>query len=207
MSTEPVASDAAVADPLSNCKPVAIKKVCAHCGSDDVFNEASVRWDVAAQSWTISNLFDEASYCDECVGEIELRDEPVEPTTSTPPPFSAVRLAEYVATHGFGDPLVEAFDVGRALFDQGDDYATVAAEIVSRGLTTRAEGRLQAFTIFVRRVNGRGPHHWGVYKAESEDEASQQALSESADDMDTDVSELEVFGVAMGDVEIVSWNG
>jgi len=208
MSTDAVAREAAVADPLARNKPVAaVKKVCAHCGRDDVGNDAAVKWDVPTQSWVVGTVYDCAAFCDECDGETELRDVPVELIISTPVVFSAVRLAEYVASHGFGEPLVEAFDVGRALFDQGDDYATVAAEIVTRGLTTQAEGRVRPFTVFVQQADGRGRVHISAQSALNEDDASVAALAEAAADWNTADSELEVLGVAMGDVEIVSWNG
>ena len=49
------------------------------------------------------------------------------------------RIGELVASHGFGEPTEEGYKVCRELMDSGDDMATAAAEVASRGLTTEAE--------------------------------------------------------------------
>lgn len=53
--------------------------------------------------------------------------------------FTAAAFAEYVASHGFGMPLPEAYDLGRSLVEAGDDMAEAAAEVCARGLTDDAE--------------------------------------------------------------------
>lgn len=48
-----------------------IKIVCATCGSEAVRRDAFAEWDYGAQSWVLSNLFDQG-YCDDCGGEATL---------------------------------------------------------------------------------------------------------------------------------------
>lgn len=46
---------------------------------------------------------------------------------------------DYVVAHGFGAPTDEGYELGRSLMVLGDDYATAAAEVCARGLTTDPE--------------------------------------------------------------------
>lgn len=41
---------------------------CEECGSTNVTKDASARWDVAAQDWSLSGLQD-CEVCDDCGGE------------------------------------------------------------------------------------------------------------------------------------------
>jgi hypothetical protein len=53
--------------------------------------------------------------------------------------FDEIELADYVCSHGFGDPTQEGVELGKKLIADGDDYATAGHEIVARGLTTESE--------------------------------------------------------------------
>lgn len=44
------------------------KPVCAHCGSDQLVRDAAVRWDVDAQDWMVSGIYD-CTTCDICGAE------------------------------------------------------------------------------------------------------------------------------------------
>lgn len=48
-------------------------------------------------------------------------------------------LQDFVASHGYGDATSEGLKVGLDLVHTGDDFATAAAEVVARGLTTAQE--------------------------------------------------------------------
>jgi Zn finger protein HypA/HybF involved in hydrogenase expression len=50
-----------------------IRKVCKHCGSDNVSVDAIMRWDVDAQQWTLAALLDNSD-CDDCGGETTIVD-------------------------------------------------------------------------------------------------------------------------------------
>ena len=53
----------------------AIKKVCANCGSEDVWVDAVAAWDVENQGWELASTFLEHAVCVECGGEgIDLND-------------------------------------------------------------------------------------------------------------------------------------
>jgi hypothetical protein len=54
------------------------------------------------------------------------------------PTLNRETLHDFVVAHGFGAPTDEAYKFAER-FDKRDDYATLAAEIVARGLTTDAE--------------------------------------------------------------------
>jgi hypothetical protein len=45
------------------------------------------------------------------------------------------KFHDYVVAHGHGSPTAKAYALGASLIATGDDYATAAAEVVSRGLT------------------------------------------------------------------------
>jgi hypothetical protein len=49
------------------------------------------------------------------------------------------QLHDFVVVHGFGRPTAAGYTLGKHLMDEGDDYATAAAEIVARGMTDDAE--------------------------------------------------------------------
>lgn len=53
--------------------------------------------------------------------------------------FDRDTFHDFVVTHGYGEPTEDGFAVGQELMRSGDDYATAAAEVVARGLTTEAE--------------------------------------------------------------------
>ncbi len=40
--------------------------ICPQCGSDNVGQDAAVQWDVGAQEWRISHLFDDPGWCSDC---------------------------------------------------------------------------------------------------------------------------------------------
>lgn len=48
-------------------------------------------------------------------------------------------LQDFVASHGYGDATAEGLKLGLDLVHTGDDFATAAAEVVARGLTTVQE--------------------------------------------------------------------
>lgn len=48
-------------------------------------------------------------------------------------------LVDFIMSHGYGEPTSEGLALGLSLLSSGDDYATAAAEVVSRGMTTEAE--------------------------------------------------------------------
>lgn len=41
------------------------RRVCRHCGSEDVVRDAWASWDVEAQEWVLDQFFDNA-YCRSC---------------------------------------------------------------------------------------------------------------------------------------------
>ena len=49
------------------------KHVCSFCGSENVLVDAWAAWDVAKQTWQLSNVFD-AGYCEDCDGEASLKE-------------------------------------------------------------------------------------------------------------------------------------
>jgi hypothetical protein len=49
------------------------------------------------------------------------------------------QLHDFVVVHGFGAPTTAGYTLGKQLVEEGDDYATAAAEIVARGMTNDAE--------------------------------------------------------------------
>lgn len=53
-----------------------IKIVCAKCGGISVCRDATVRWDVLQQDWTLSGVQDQG-YCDDCNGEARLKEVPL----------------------------------------------------------------------------------------------------------------------------------
>lgn len=66
-------------------------------------------------------------------------------TSSTPSTHVAdavveeLTLQDFVASHGYGDATPEGLKLGLDLVHTGDDFATAAAEVVARGLTTAQE--------------------------------------------------------------------
>lgn len=48
-------------------------------------------------------------------------------------------LVDFIMSHGYGEPTSEGLAFGLSLLSSGDDYATAAAEVVSRGMTTEDE--------------------------------------------------------------------
>ena len=50
-----------------------IKKCCQHCGSEDVYVDATARWNTDTQRWELAGLF-EHSECDDCGRETTIVD-------------------------------------------------------------------------------------------------------------------------------------
>ena len=48
--------------------------------------------------------------------------------------FDKIVFHDFVVAHGFGKPTDEAYELGLQLHEEGDDYATIAFEIVARKL-------------------------------------------------------------------------
>ncbi|AGG89086.1 MULTISPECIES: hypothetical protein [Pseudomonadota] len=62
-----------------------VRKVCPHCGSDDVMRTATMVWDVATQDWIVSSLHDDGAACNACNREeIELAVETVDVGATSP---------------------------------------------------------------------------------------------------------------------------
>jgi hypothetical protein len=55
------------------------------------------------------------------------------------PVLDVEQLQDFVCSHGYGEATPEGIQLGESLIGTGDDLATAAAEIVSRGLTVDAE--------------------------------------------------------------------
>lgn len=53
--------------------------------------------------------------------------------------FDVEQFQDFVSSHGFGEATEEGIAQGKLLMEGGDDIATAAAEIASRGLTTEPE--------------------------------------------------------------------
>jgi hypothetical protein len=51
-----------------------IDYVCTHCGSNDVLVDAYAEWNVEAQRWEISNVFDKGHHCNNCNGECKIEE-------------------------------------------------------------------------------------------------------------------------------------
>ena len=54
--------------------------------------------------------------------------------------FDRDTFHDYVASHGFGVPTQEAYELAEKLFVRNPDYADLGHEVVARGLTTDFEG-------------------------------------------------------------------
>lgn len=48
-------------------------------------------------------------------------------------------LQDFVCAHGFGEATADGIKLGEELMESGDDVATAAFEIVSRGMTKENE--------------------------------------------------------------------
>lgn len=59
--------------------------------------------------------------------------------SSPVPDIDIERLQDFVCSHGYGEATADGVKLGETLIASGDDYATAAAEIVTRGLTLDAE--------------------------------------------------------------------
>ncbi|MEY2117095.1 hypothetical protein [Rhodanobacter sp. FW106-PBR-R2A-1-13] len=60
----------------ANQAPAPVRKMCPHCGSDDVIHTGTMVWDIASQDWMVSGLYDKGAACNACDREnIELVDE------------------------------------------------------------------------------------------------------------------------------------
>lgn len=51
-----------------------IVKVCSLCGSENIAADAAARWNVEAQQWEVSNIFDDGHSCVECGCECRIVD-------------------------------------------------------------------------------------------------------------------------------------
>jgi hypothetical protein len=49
---------------------------CSSCGGENVVSDAYAAWDVEAQQWTISSVFDKGAYCEDCDGETRIVEKP-----------------------------------------------------------------------------------------------------------------------------------
>lgn len=47
-------------------KPPPRKPVCSECGSDDVRGDAFAAWDVDAQQWEVSEVYEKGGCCEAC---------------------------------------------------------------------------------------------------------------------------------------------
>lgn len=45
-----------------------VRPVCRNCGSGEIVRDASARWDVTAQDWSLIGVYD-CTFCDNCNGE------------------------------------------------------------------------------------------------------------------------------------------
>lgn len=59
-----------------------IKKVCSHCGSDDVRKDAWAKWDEDKQEWVLADFFDD-DFCVVCDGETTIEDEDITGSTTS----------------------------------------------------------------------------------------------------------------------------
>lgn len=50
-------------------------KVCATCGSDDVYADAFASWDIENQRWEVGMIMDKGHACEECGGGCKIKDE------------------------------------------------------------------------------------------------------------------------------------
>jgi hypothetical protein len=53
-----------------------VKKVCKHCGGDNVWKDASARFNTTTQEYELSGLYD-AEYCDDCDVDTEIVEAPL----------------------------------------------------------------------------------------------------------------------------------
>jgi hypothetical protein len=56
--------------------PARVRRICAHCKSENVKVDAWAAWDVDAQTWTAEQVFD-AGHCDDCDGETSVIEAPL----------------------------------------------------------------------------------------------------------------------------------
>lgn len=54
-----------------------IRKVCSHCGSTDVLEDAYVSWDEKTQKYQIHNVFEKGAFCQDCNGECSIDEEEI----------------------------------------------------------------------------------------------------------------------------------
>ena len=54
-----------------------VKKVCSHCGSENVAADAWASWDVYKQEWVLYDVFD-YEFCKTCEGETTIVDEEID---------------------------------------------------------------------------------------------------------------------------------
>lgn len=86
-----------------------VRKVCPHCGSDDVMRTATMVWDVATQDWIVSSLHDDGAACNACNREdIELAVETVD-VGATSPAGSAQDKPQDTPDTRATDPLTIAY--------------------------------------------------------------------------------------------------
>ena len=50
-----------------------MKKVCKHCGSENVVKDAWAEWDEDKQEWVLQQVFD-YDYCTDCEGDTTIID-------------------------------------------------------------------------------------------------------------------------------------
>lgn len=64
-ATDPTSTAAAASAPEPR-----VEQVCAQCGTADVVMEAAIRWDVRAQDWYITTIYDKSGHCDHCDADV-----------------------------------------------------------------------------------------------------------------------------------------
>lgn len=55
-----------------------VRKVCPHCGGDDLVTDGACRWSVEEQKWELVNLYDQEATCQSCDRDVREVDEPAE---------------------------------------------------------------------------------------------------------------------------------
>ncbi|UJJ60598.1 hypothetical protein [Rhodanobacter denitrificans] len=130
-ATEPTATATAA----SPSEP-RVEKVCAECGGTNVVMEAAVRWDVDAQEWCITTIYDKSGHCDDCDADVGIDDRelPVVPSLATYTVF--VRQADgrgttHVSSHDAASPA-EAEQL--ALAETASDWEDSVDDLVVLGV-------------------------------------------------------------------------
>jgi hypothetical protein len=108
----------------------AVVPICRYCGSTEIVRDASARWDVAAQDWRLSGVFD-CTFCDECNGESDTLAKWTEASRPDTGPLVTLRFRPqaWVRDHAISvDPEApDTWQVAQALllerFPTSDDWS------------------------------------------------------------------------------------